>query len=848
MTWCGVGVALLLCLALAAAMPSVAAAATTVTVTTTIDAVQAGDGVCSLREATLYANGTAEPDCAAAPASGTTTIKLPAGLYRLRGQVLTLTGSATLLGAGAATTTIDAAGASQVFFIQDAAHVAISDVTITGGMSGHTTGTNPVFGLPGGGINNNGTLALERVIVTGNHTSPGATFDLCTQSQNGCPGGNGGDGGGINNAGTLTIADSAITANSTGSGAAGTTGDIGSPGGPGGTSGDGGRGGAIANFGTLTITNSTIAGNTTGGGGHGADGGPGINGNVGGNAGSGGAGGSGAGILSGGQLVISGSTVSGNEAGPGGTGGTGGNGDGGASGGDGGRGGVGGAGGGIAPSANTTITNSTIADNSAGTSGTSGGGGVPFGNTPPPLGGGNGGGIDQGAMGATLTHVTVTSNRAPGTGGGINGDGGTIAVANSIIAANQAVVHQNCDGVITDQGGNVEFGDASCPSGFLRGDPRLSPLGDHGGPTQTVALQSGSAAIHHVRTCVLGADQRGVGRAVGSACDSGAYQVAPPSVRGVSVSAITTTTATIAASINPNLRDATVVVNYGLTPSYGSSTPPLDVGAGNAAVPFSGGLGGLVPGATYHFDVVATNADGQTTTGDGTFTALPPLTASIARLSTLGPALRLTISCGGGSGPGTCSGPITLTARLPGKHRHPVRVAAGSYAVPSGAQRTVKVGLNRAGQTVLTQQYVLATTLSVSGTTSARRKVTFSYPRILSKTPFDLGFAPGSTTFTRLAVIHVPRGGKVTVICHGGGCPLSVRQFVPRHAQVVLTQFFRNRQLRPGTTLQLRVMAANRVAEVETFVIRGGQGPNVIHQCLPPGAARPARCVTNAPH
>jgi hypothetical protein len=307
MTFHIAGPALLLCLALAAAIPSAAAGATTVTVNTTIDLVQAGDGVCSLREATLYANGTAEPDCAAAPASGTTTIKLPAGLYRLRGQVLTLTGSATLIGAGAATTTVDAAGASQVFFIQDAAHVAISDVTITGGMSGQTTGTNPVFGLPGGGINNNGTLALERVIVTGNRTSPGATSALCTQIEGGCPGGNGGDGGGIDNAGTLTIGNSAITANSTGSGAAGTRGDIGSPsapgspGGPGGTSGDGGRGGGIANFQTLTITNSTIAGNTTGTGAPGADGGPGTRNHVGGNAASGGNGGSGAGILSGGQ-------------------------------------------------------------------------------------------------------------------------------------------------------------------------------------------------------------------------------------------------------------------------------------------------------------------------------------------------------------------------------------------------------------------------------------------------------------------------------------------------------------------------------------------------------------------
>jgi hypothetical protein len=168
--------------------------------------------------------------------------------------------------------------------------------------------------------------------------------------------------------------------------------------------------------------------------------------------------------------------------------------------------------------------------------------------------------------------------------------------------------------------------------------------------------------------------------------------------------------------------------------------------------------------------------------------------------------------------------------------------------VQSGGQVTVRIPLNGTGQKILTHQYVLPATLSVRGTTSARRQVRFSYPRVLSKTPFNLGFAPGSTTFTRLTVIHVPRGGTVTVICHGGGCPFSVQRFVPRHAEVVLTRLFRNRQLRPGTTLQLRIAAVNRVAEVETFVIRSGQGPNVIHQCLPPGAARPARCVQNAPH
>jgi hypothetical protein len=210
----------------------------------------------------------------------------------------------------------------------------------------------------------------------------------------------------------------------------------------------------------------------------------------------------------------------------------------------------------------------------------------------------------------------------------------------------------------------------------------------------------------------------------------------------------------------------------------------------------------------------------------------------------LGPALRLTIACGGGFGPGTCTGPIKLATHLAGKHRHrSVRVAVGSYTVQAGHRVTLRIVLNRAGRTMLTQRYVLATTMSVRGTTPVTRNVKFKYARIKSKIPFTFGFGPGSTTTSELTVTHVPRGGKVTAICHGGGCPFSLRTLAPHHGAVVLAPLFRHSQLRPGATIQLRVTASNRVGEVETFVIRRSQGPNVIKQCLPPGAARPAQCV-----
>lgn len=846
-----VGLGLLLFLAVAAANPSRAAAATTVTVNTTLDET-AGNGTCSLREATLYANGTAEPDCAAAPASGNTTIVLPAGMYTLGGRPLTLTGSATLSGAGATTTTITAAGASQVLVLAGTARATISDVTVTGGNTVAVCGGGmcglgqPLFGIPGGGIANDGTLSLTRVIVSGNRTSAGAVNGQCTAANptGGCGGGNGGDGAGISNgkAGTLSITGSTITGNTTGAGAAGDHGPADqSPG----TSGHGGNGGGISNAGTLTITNSTIADNTTGGGGDGTPGTDASGTADGGNASAGADAGSGAGIESNGPLFISGSTLVGNRTGVGGSGARGGNVTGTGVGGNGSPGGAGGSGGAIDSTADMTVGNSTIVANSTSRGGVPGTNGNQNARPQPGPGlPGTGGAVNQRAMGTTLSHVTITANSAAGVGGGVDGTGGTVTIGNSIVAGNVAAPpNLNCAGVLVDQGGNIEFAAASCPAGFAQANPKLTGLGNNGGPTQTIALQPGSAAIHHVRTCVLNADQRGVARPVGSACDSGAYQVGPPAVTGVSAGGITTSSAAIAASVNPNLRDTTVVVNFGRTPSYGSSTPPQDLGAGNAPASFTAPISGLLPNTTYHFDVVATNADGQTTTSDGVFTTLPPLTASIARASTLGPALRLTIACGGGVGPGTCTGPIALTAHLPGKHRHSVKVAGGSYSVPSGHHVTVRIRLNRTGRTMLTQQYVLATTMSLRGTTAVTRKVTFRYPRIKSKIPFTFGFGPGSSTTSELTVTHVPRGGKVTVVCHGGGCPFSVRTFRPHHSAVVLAPLFRHSQLRPGTTIQLRVTASNRVGEVETFVIRRSQGPNVIKQCLPPGLARPAQCV-----
>jgi phosphodiesterase/alkaline phosphatase D-like protein len=95
-----------------------------------------------------------------------------------------------------------------------------------------------------------------------------------------------------------------------------------------------------------------------------------------------------------------------------------------------------------------------------------------------------------------------------------------------------------------------------------------------------------------------------------------------PTVTTGAASAVIDTTATLNGSVNPNGSSTTYHFDYGTTTSYGSQSPAADAdaGSGSSVVPVSTDLNGLTPSTTYHYRVVATNADGTTTGSDQTFT------------------------------------------------------------------------------------------------------------------------------------------------------------------------------------------------------------------------------------
>jgi probable HAF family extracellular repeat protein len=161
-----------------------------------------------------------------------------------------------------------------------------------------------------------------------------------------------------------------------------------------------------------------------------------------------------------------------------------------------------------------TVTNSTISDNSNS-----------FGAS----------GIRNGDGTVTITDSTISANY-----GGIGNFGGLVVVRNTIIAGNSrpgAPEIWNVNGLLESLGHNL-IGDGTGASGF-RGtdlvgtsshplDPKLGPLQDNGGPTQTMALLPSSPAIAAGDpTDAPPTDQRGPGyqRVVHGIIDIGAFQV-----------------------------------------------------------------------------------------------------------------------------------------------------------------------------------------------------------------------------------------------------------------------------------------------------------------------------------
>ena len=432
-----------------------------------------------------------------------------------------------------------------VFLANGGVTFTVQNLTIANGSANH-----------GGGIYNEGVATLTNCTISGN-TAFYAVGGIYY-----------GDGGGIYNGGTLTLTNCTITGNSAQY-----------------------EGGGISNFGPATLTNCTISGNSTE---------------------------RGSGIYNRGTLNLTNCTLSNNS----------GRGD----------------GGGIYNEGTAPLTNCTLSSNSAAGSGGgiyNGGGTATLTNCTLSGNsvGGHGGGIAIEYGPATLTNCTISGNSAAGYGGGINNfvpatltnctiTGNSAFYAGGGIAIEGASTLTNCTlsgnsaaegggikndgsaglrntlianspsggdcvttpvGAIIDNSHNL-IGDAANACGLTNGvngnlvgvDPRLGPLANNGGPTQTQALCTHAAvpdvsctghspAIDAVplAACVdaeenpLTSDQRGVVRPQGATCDIGAFE-------------LVAVTATPTASQTPTPSVTATAIGGGGGGGCSMATPPED--------------------------------------------------------------------------------------------------------------------------------------------------------------------------------------------------------------------------------------------------------------------------------
>jgi hypothetical protein len=154
-------------------------------------------------------------------------------------------------------------------------------------------------------------------------------------------------------------------------------------------------------------------------------------------------------------------------------------------------------------SATATLSNCTISGNTAGS-------------------GGDGGGMlnlasSAGASKLTVVNCTITGNTAL-RGSGIVTSGsvnqGETVILNTLVAGNSGpnFFKSGANATLTDRGNNLDSDGTSGLANGVNGNKvgtsgsplnaLLAPLGNYGGPTQTIALLPGSPAIDAANNCV----------------------------------------------------------------------------------------------------------------------------------------------------------------------------------------------------------------------------------------------------------------------------------------------------------------------------------------------------------
>ena len=206
-----------------------------------------------------------------------------------------------------------------------------------------------------------------------------------------------------------------------------------------------------------------------------------------------------------------------------------------------------------------------------------------------------------------------------------------------------------------------------------------------------------AATVYHFRIAVAYPGGSGVG-----GDQTFTTLVNPPTVSTVAALAVTQTSVTLNATVNPNgAAVSECEFEYGATAAYGATAPCTPApGSGQAPVAVSAALSGLTANSTYHYRIAATNRQG-TSHGSDQAVTLPPnpptaISEAASAVTQTSATLNATVNPNGGAVTScefefNSSEAYIPCATMPGSQEGPVAVSASVYGLPAGASFRYRV-------------------------------------------------------------------------------------------------------------------------------------------------------------
>ncbi len=321
----------------------------------------------------------------------------------------------------------------------------------------------------------------------------------------------------------------------------------------------------------------------------------------------------------------------------------------------------------------------------------------------------------------TTYHFRISATNAGGTSTGADETLKTPPNPPTVVTKPASSVTQTTatlNATVNPNGGEVtecklEYG---ATNGYGASAPCTTPPGSGTSPVSVSAVVTGliSNTTYHFRISATNASgtSRGSDEAVKTSPNTAAVVTKP-------ASAITQTTATLNATVNPKGSEVTECkLEYGtaelyeLTKTYGSSAPCTpSPGSGTTPIAVSASVTGLTANTTYHFRVVATNAAGSSEGSDEMFKTLANPAAvetkAASAITQTAATLNATVNPHGGEvteckfeyGPTTGYGQTATCTPSPGSGTSPVSVSAAVTGLTANTTYHVRISATNSGGT-----------------------------------------------------------------------------------------------------------------------------------------------------